>query len=84
MPQNLQKSGEFTEEERLANARMIHFNIYHQKPVIIKWFFSKNSTKDSSYRDIAKEAVEIYNRAFQIITKGTDKEGMIRVGISRK
>ena len=68
-PQNSKKLGEITQEDIYDDFRMIRFNIYNQKP--IKWFFSKNSTQDPYYRDIAKEAVQIYNQAFQFITKDT-------------
>ena len=80
-PQDERKMAEFTEEERLSHFRMIRFNTHlnspqeqKEKTKTIKWYFSKNSTQDKYYRDIAREAVRIWNRAFEIITKNSDKK----------
>lgn len=83
MPQTFRKLGHSTESELLANRRMIHFNT-NNKQTPIKWFFSKNSTKDNFYRDIAREAVQIYNQAFQNITKGTKKKVELVLGEEEK
>ena len=66
------KEGESTETEFLDHLRMIRFNINNQKS--IKWYFSKNSTHDPFYRDIAREAIQVWNQAFQMITQNTDKK----------
>ncbi len=67
-PQWLRKRGQISEEELQSLFRMVHFNINSQKT--IKWYFSKNSAENSSYRNIAKEAVQIYDQAFRMITNG--------------
>ena len=70
-PQKVRNRGEISENERQALIRMVHFNINSQKTQkTIKWYFSKNSVEDNFYRNIAKEAVQIYDQAFQMITNG--------------
>ena len=51
-------TGLYTEEEKAAGTKTI------------KWYFSKNSTKENYYREVAQEAMAVYNRAFQIIADG--------------
>ncbi len=70
-PQDEKKEAEFSKDQKQANRRMIRFNINSQNT--IKWHFSKNSSKDPDYRALAREAVKIYDRAFQIITAGTGR-----------
>ena len=80
-PQDEIKEGEFTEEDRLDQVRMIRFNTSlnseeekKTKTKTIKWYFSKNSTQEDSYREIARKAISIYNQAFAYIMKGADKQ----------
>jgi len=42
------------------------------KTKTIKWYFSKNSTKEERYRAVVREAMAVYNRAFEIIADGED------------
>ena len=48
-------TGLYTEQEKKSKTK------------IIKWHFSKNSTKEEHYRSLAQEAMSVYNRAFEII-----------------
>ena len=80
-PQDEKKLAEYTEEEHFSHFRMIRFNTHlnspqeqKEKTKIIKWHFSKNSTKDKYYRDTAREAVRLWNRAFEVITRNSDKK----------
>ena len=80
-PQDIRTLGERSESENNAHKRSIRFNTSlnteeekESKTKVIKWYFSKNSTKDQKYRDIAHRAIEIYNRAFEIITKGSNQK----------
>ena len=70
IPQTTRTIGDPTSEEVLKKIRMIRFNT--KKPSndqsTIKWYFSKNSTREEPYRTIAKEAIDIYNWAFHLIT----------------
>lgn len=43
-----------------------------EKTKTINWYFSKNSTKEEHYRAVAREAMAVYNRAFEIIADGED------------
>lgn len=68
-------------DQQYAHYRMIHFNTHlntqkekNTNTKTIKWHFSKNSTSDSFYRDIAREAVQIWNKAFEIITQDSEKK----------
>ena len=86
-PQNERKMAEFGKDEHLSHYRMMYFNTHlnspeeqKEKTKIIKWHFSKNSTKDEYYRNIAREAVRLWNRAFEIITEDSDKK--IRVELA--
>ena len=72
-PQQERTLGETTESEVLAQRKKIRFHT-DKKETVIKWHISKNSTTDPFYLEIAREAISIYNRAFQIITQGTDKK----------
>ena len=70
------------EDARLAHVRQIHFNT-SAKDTVIKWHFSNYTVKNNQdgelgtaddkdgdlYRDLGKKAVEIFNRAFEIITE---------------
>ncbi len=67
------KEAEYTEDEFLSSYRMIRFNTRKEETTEIKWYFSKNSVKDNYFRNIAREAVKIYNQAFQIITANSGK-----------
>ncbi len=78
-PKNITQKKDFTDEEILNSHRMIHFNINKQKTTEIKWFFSKNSTIDPYYRGLARRAVQIYNQAFQTITRGTNKTVTVKL-----
>ena len=76
------KPGELEEEDDLRSFRLIRFNT-NEKDTIIKWHFSNytvNNNQDGKmgtpddddgdfYRKLGKEAVELWNRAFQIITE---------------
>ena len=88
-PQDALKQGESTETEILDHIRMIKFNTHlmtedeqKTKTKTIRWHFSKNSTKDPEYRELAEKAVEIYNQAFQHLTKDRDKK--IRVELVKE
>ena len=67
-PQHVTKLGDRTIDDRLKQHRMIRFHTDQQKTNIV-WYLSKNSTKDPFYLQIAREAVNIYNQAFQKITR---------------
>ena len=85
-PQTEEDPGVFETEEKRKHFRLIRFNT-NKKETTIKWHFSNytvtnnkdgiNGTEDDRegdfYRSIGREAVEIWNRAFQIITEGSDK-----------
>ena len=69
------KNPENTKREDMDHYRMIHFNTGQQN-TLIKWYLSKNTPRNKEgkyYREIAKEAVAIYNRAFEIITEDSGK-----------
>ena len=79
--QKIKEVGEIAEEEVYDHARMTRFNLLltedekkaprPEKPFkTLKWYFSKNSTKDPEYRAVAKKAVDIYDRAFRYISNG--------------
>ena len=72
-PQTAGEAADFKTSDLHKNRRIIRFNTDNQETVI-KWHFSKGSTEEHFYRNIAKEAIQIYNRAFEIITKGTGKK----------
>ena len=72
-PQKEKGLGETTEGDLYNQVRMIRFHT-DKKENLIKWYFSKNSTTDPYYLEIAREAVRIYNQAFQILTKDADKK----------
>ncbi|MCZ0931847.1 MAG: zinc-dependent metalloprotease, partial [Oligoflexia bacterium] len=85
-PQDEGKRAEVTESERLDHLRMIRFNTSlntdeekKTKAKTIKWHFSKNSTTDPEYREIAQKAVDIYNQAFEYLTKDSDKKIQIQL-----
>ena len=46
---------------------MIHFST-GKKHNVIWWYFSDISTKEEGFRELAWEAVAVFNRAFEIIT----------------
>ena len=86
-PQNERDSGEFAKDELSSHYRIMRFNTHlntaqekEDKTKIIKWHFSKNSIKDEYYLNIAREAVRLWNRAFEIITEDSDKK--IRVQLA--
>ena len=56
------------DQSKYQHWKQFQFNI-NGKSQEIKWYFSKSSTPDKFYRDIAREAVGIYNQAFQYISK---------------
>ena len=81
IPQTERKVGQFTKEEIYDKARMIRFNTSlntdqekKEKTKTIKWYFSKNSTKNPEYRSIARKAVQVWNKAFQFITQNSDQK----------
>ena len=83
-PQFVRKVEDDSVDDFYDQARMIHFNTglnteqeKRTKIKIIPWYFSKESTQESDYRELAAEAVRIYDRAFEIITE--DSEEQIRV-----
>ena len=85
-PQAEGKRAEVTQSELLDHYRMIKFNTSlntekekETKTKIIKWHFSKNSTKDPDYRAVAQKAIEIYNQAFKYLTKNSDKKLQIEL-----
>lgn len=90
-PQTEEKPGVFELEEKTKAFRLIHFHT-NKKETIIKWHFSnytvangKEGIADNEgdfYRDIGQEAVDIWNRAFQIITRDSGKT--IRVKLADK
>ena len=51
-------TGLYTEEEQKAGTKTY------------KWYFSKNSVKESYYREVVQEALDIYNRGYEIIADG--------------
>ena len=80
VPQTGVQQGERTETELLGHVRMIRFNTRlnteeekRTKTKTIKWYFSKNSTKDPDYREVAEKAVRIYDQAFEHLSQGRDK-----------
>ena len=80
VPQDEIKQAERTETELLSHVRMIRFNTRlnteeekRTKTKTIKWYFSKNSTKDPDYREVAEKAVKIYDQAFEYLSQGRDK-----------
>ena len=80
-PQSQRKVGDHSEEDSFEDVRIIRFNTHlntseekRAKTKTIKWYFSKNSTKDSSYRALAREAVQIWNRGFEIITEDSEEK----------
>ncbi len=80
-PQKDFKMGETSEIDRLDHARMMRFNLSLNSPEEkssrtkeIVWHFSKNSTKDSEYRELFRQAVATYDRAFEIIMEGSGKK----------
>ena len=66
-----------SKRDQYRSHRMIHYNINNNEPIL--WYFSKNSTKESFYREIAREAVEVYNRGFKSITTGTNKHVEVKL-----
>ena len=88
-PQDEGQRAEVTESERLEQYRMIRFNTSlnteketKTKTKTIEWHFSKNSTKDIEYREVAQKAVDIYNQAFKHITQDSDKK--IEIKLAKK
>ena len=89
IPQDELKQAEKTETELLDHVRMLKLNTslntdkeQKTKTKTIKWYFSKNSTKDSDYRAVAQKAVDIYNQAFEYLTK--DKDMKIKVELEKE
>ena len=85
-PQAEQKRAEVTENALLDHFRMIRFNTslnteeeQKTKTKTIKWYFSKNSTKDLEYRAVAKKAVQIYNQAFEHISESSGKKIQVQL-----
>ena len=70
MPQYVEKREDISKEAKLALRRIIHFDTKNPKSGVIKWYFSENSTKETVYRDIVREAIQIYDQAIQRITGG--------------
>ena len=80
-PQDIRTLGDVSLSDSIEHIRSIRFNTSlnteeekRSKTKVIKWYFSKNSTKDQKYRDIAHRAIEIYNRAFEIITADSNQK----------
>ncbi|MDE0092161.1 MAG: hypothetical protein OXN83_02610, partial [Oligoflexia bacterium] len=85
-PQDESKQAETTENQLLDHVRMIRFNTHlsaeeeqRTNTKTITWHFSKNSTKDPEYRAVAKKAVDIYNQAFEHITRDSDKKIKVEI-----
>ena len=85
-PQDERKRAEITEDSLMDHLRMIRFNISLNTPEekrtktkTINWHFSKNSTKDTEYRKVAKKAVQIYNQAFEHISKSSDTKIRVKL-----
>ena len=79
-PQTEKKSGALEEEDQLEYFRLTKFNT-NKKDTTIKWHFSNYTVKNGEdnkdggfYRAIGKEAVEVWNRAFEIITRDYCKD----------
>ena len=79
--QKIKGIGETSDEDKYSHARIKRFNIgltsaqkkadRPDKPFkTLKWYFSKNSTKNPNYRATARRAVDIYDRAFKYISHG--------------
>ena len=74
--QKLLTSTEEDENQATDHFRVLKFDtsLYGEekqsKTKVIKWYFSKNSSKKELYRELAREAIAIYNRAFEIIADG--------------
>ncbi len=81
MPQQSQEIGEFSREAIFKDIRLIHFNTSNPETVI-KWHFSNKTPEDPFYRQIGREAVDIWNQAFKIITQGSDTK--IKVVLEEK
>lgn len=80
-PQDALQEGEHTLEEQIANYRMIQFNTnlnteeeIATKTKTIKWYFANTTTRNEEYRDIARTAVSVWNKAFEVITQNSDKK----------
>ena len=80
-PQSEKQVGDHSEEDSLEDVRMIRFNTSpntseekRTRTKTITWYFSKYSTQDPGYRDLARETVRIWNQAFEIIMKDSDKK----------
>ncbi|MCZ0933237.1 MAG: zinc-dependent metalloprotease, partial [Oligoflexia bacterium] len=80
IPQDEIKRAETTETERGSHIKMIRFNTRlnteeekRTRTKTIKWYFSKNSTKDPDYREVAEKAVRIYDQAFEHLSQGRDR-----------
>ena len=79
VPQDEIQQAENTQTELLDHIRMLRFNTSlnteeerSTKTKTIKWHFSKNSTKDPDYRQVAERAIEIYDQAFDYLSKNKD------------
>ena len=72
-PQTVLEQGDISEEHLTKAINVIRFNT-SAKETTIKWHFSKNTPKDEFYRDVARQAVKVWDQAFQHITKGTGKK----------
>ena len=77
IPQVELKSFNLNVEDRYSHIRILKFDtgLYTKEEKsegtkTIKWYFSKNSTKENYYREVAQEAIAVYNRAFEIIADG--------------
>ena len=73
-PQDIARTGESTASDLRDHVRMIRFNTSlnseeekASNTKIIKWYFSKKSSKKDRHRDLARQAINIYNRAFELI-----------------
>lgn len=80
-PQSEKQVGDHSEEDSFEDVRMIRFNTSlntseekRTRTKTITWYFSKYSTQDPGYRDLAREMIQIWNRAFEIIMKDSDKK----------
>ncbi|MBC6415977.1 MAG: hypothetical protein GDA46_06285 [Bdellovibrionales bacterium] len=88
-PSRSYKTGEISVDDRKSHIRNIKFNTSlsteEEKKTntkVIKWYFSKNSTKNTEYREIVREAISIYNQAFKKFTKNSNSK--VRVELSEE
>ena len=69
-----EEQGIHTEEELTRFHRVTRFDPLYKKNTtqVIKWYFSKQTPQDNYVRDFGRQAVQLWNKAFQEAAKGSD------------